>query len=191
MKVVAFNGSGRKNGNTAILINKVFEVLHKEGIETEMVQLAETIVKPCAGCRKCVANQNRRCSIVNDGGNDCIAKMLSADGIIMATPVYFSDVSAQLKALIDRAGYVARANDDMFKHKVGAAVIALRRAGAIGAFDTINRFFMVEQMIVHGAHYFNFAMGRDIGDVEKDAEGLDNLRLVAENMIWLLRKVSG
>ena len=85
---------------------------------------------------------------------------------------------------------MARANDDMFKHKVGAAVIALRRCGAIGAFDTINRFFMVEQMIVHGSHYFNFALGRDIGDVENDAEGLENLRLVAENMVWLLRKVN-
>jgi multimeric flavodoxin WrbA len=166
-------------------------VLNKEGIETEMIQLAEKIVKPCIGCRKCMAKKNRRCSITNDAANECIEKMLSADGIIMATPVYFSDVSAQLKALIDRAGYVARANDDMLKHKVGAAVIAMRRGGAIGAFDTINRFFMVEQMIVHGAHYFNFAMGRDIGDVEKDVEGLGNLRLVAENMIWLLRKVNG
>ena len=189
MKVVAFNGSGRKNGNTAILIDTVFAELHQEGIETEMIQLAEKTIRPCIACRKCIEKQNGRCIFTDDAANECLEKMVAADGIIMATPVYFSDVSAQLKALIDRAGYIARANDDMLKRKVGAAVIAMRRAGAIGAFDTINRFFMVEQMIVPGAHYFNFALGRGIGAVKEDEEGLDQLRLLGRNMAWLMKKL--
>ncbi len=191
MKVIAFNGSGRKNGNTAILINTVFEELNKEGIATEMIQLAEKIVKPCSGCRKCMENKNVRCVITDDAANECIEKMVAADGIILATPVYFANISAQLKAFMDRTGYVARANDDLYKHKVGAGVIALRRGGAVGAFDAINRFFLVEQMIVPGSHYFNFALGRDIGAVEKDEEGLITLRILGKNMAWLLKKLNG
>src|SRR5512143_4034933 len=127
MKVIAFNGSARQDGNKAILVRRVFSELEKEGIETEMVQLAGQPIHGCIACGQCFKNKDRRCAVDNDIVNDCIEKMLAADGIILASPTYFADLTSQTKALIDRAGYVSRANDDMFKRKVGAAVVAVRR----------------------------------------------------------------
>ena len=138
MKVVAFNGSARKDGNTAILVNVVFKELKKAGIKTELVQLSGKKIRGCIACMKCFENQDKRCALKGDVINDCIEKMLEADGIILASPTYFSDVSAEMKALIDRSGFVAKANQDMFRRKVGAAVIAVRRGGAIHALTPSN-----------------------------------------------------
>jgi multimeric flavodoxin WrbA len=121
--------------------------------------------------------------------NDCIAKILAADAVILGSPVYFADVTPEIKALIDRAGLVARANDDMFRRKVGAAVLAVRRGGATHAFDTINHLFFLAQMIVPGSIYWNFAIGRDKGEVENDAEGIRTMTVLGENMAWLLKKL--
>ncbi|MHC4694503.1 MAG: flavodoxin family protein [Planctomycetota bacterium] len=189
MKVIAFNGSARKDGNTAILIKQVFSELEKEGIETEMIQLSGQKIRGCIACYKCFENKDQRCSVKNDVVNDCIEKMLQADGIILASPTYFADVSSELKALIDRAGLVARANNDMFRHKVGAAVVAVRRAGSIHAFDSINHFFLISQMIIPGSSYWNVGIGRKIGDVEKDEEGLETMAALGRNMAWLLKKI--
>lgn len=189
MKVIAFNGSARRNGNTAILIKEVFSELDAEGIATEMVQLAGKTIRGCTACGKCFDNQDKRCAIDNDFANECIEKMVEADGIILASPTYFADVTAEIKALIDRAGYVARANPDMLKRKVGAAVVAVRRAGSIHAFDTLNHFFLISQMIVPGSSYWNIGIGRAIGDVEQDEEGLETMRILGRNMAWLLNKI--
>lgn len=188
MKVIAFNGSARKNGNTAILIREVFSELDAEGIETEMIQLAGKTIRGCTACGKCFENKNNRCAIDNDFANECIEKMVVADGIILASPTYFADVTAEIKALIDRAGYVARANPDLLRRKIGAAVVAVRRAGAIHAFDTLNHFFLISQMIVPGSSYWNIGIGRAIGDVEQDEEGLETMRMLGRNMAWLLKK---
>ncbi|HPJ83175.1 MAG TPA: flavodoxin family protein [Methanothrix sp.] len=190
MKVVAFNGSARKDGNTAILVGRVLEELEKEGIETEMVQLAGEKIRGCTACRGCVENKDRRCTIDDDIVNDCIARMIEADGIIIASPTYFADVSAEMKALIARAGFVARANDELFRRKVGAAVVAVRRAGAIHAFDSINHFFFISQMIVPGSSYWNVGMGWAKGDVLEDEEGLETMRVLGKNMAWLLKKIN-
>jgi multimeric flavodoxin WrbA len=115
--------------------------------------------------------------------------MLGADGIVLASPTYFSDVSSEMKALIDRAGMVSRANEDMLKRKVGAAVVVHRRGGAIHAFDTLNHFFLIGQMIVPGSGYWNFGVGRDVGDVEKDEEGMLTMKQLGQNMAWLLNRV--
>jgi len=189
MKVIAFNGSARKNGNTAILIKEVFSGLKAEGIGTEMIQLAGKTIRGCTACGKCHKNQNKRCAVDNDFANECIDKMVEADGIILASPTYFADVTAEMKALIDRAGYVARANSDMLQRKVGAAVVAVRRAGSIHAFDTLNHFFLISQMIVPGSSYWNIGIGRAIGDVEQDEEGLETMRALGRNMAWLLKKI--
>lgn len=189
MKVVAFNGSARKDGNTAILIRRVFAELEAAGIETEMMQLAGKSIRGCTACGTCKTKQNQRCVIDKDIVNDCIAKMAAADGIILASPVYFADVTAETKALIDRAGYVARANGNMFRRKVGAAIVAARRAGFVHAFDSINHFFLISQMIVPGSIYWNLGVGRAIGDVEQDAEGLETMQILGENMAWLLKKI--
>jgi multimeric flavodoxin WrbA len=191
MKVVAFSGSARKNGNTAILVNHVFRELENEGIRTELFQLAGKKIRGCIACYKCFEKKNRRCSVEKDVVNDCIPMMLEAEGIILASPTYFSDVSSEMKALIDRAGMVSRANEDMLKRKVGAAVAVHRRGGAIHSFDTMNHFFFIGQMIVPGSSYWNFGVGRDIGDVEKDEEGIQTMKQLGQNMAWVLKKLYG
>jgi len=190
MKVTAINGSARKDGNTALLIEHVFAELEKEGIGTELIQLAGRNIKGCDACRRCFASKDRRCKITDDIVNDCIKKMAEADGIILGSPTYFADCTSQMKALIERAGYVSMANDGMFKRKVGAAVVAVRRGGAIHTFDSINHFFAIGQMIIVGSSYWNVGIGREIGEVENDAEGLKTMANLGKNMAWLLKKVA-
>ena len=189
MKVVAFSGSARKDGNTAILINHVFEELKKEGIDTELVQFAGKKIEGCNACRKCFESRDKQCIIKNDIVNECIEKMVEADGIILGSPIYFADITPEIKALVDRAGYVSKANDDMLRRKVGAAVIAVRRAGAIHGFDTLNHFFFISQMIVPGSQYWNIGIGREKGEVENDTEGVQIMRVLGQNMGWLLKKL--
>lgn len=189
MKVVGFNGSARKDGNTAILINYVFGELENAGIETEMVQLSGKDIHGCRACFKCFNNRDGHCAVDNDYLNQCIDRMTQADGIILGSPTYFTDVSAEMKALIDRAGLVAKANADMFKRKIGAAVVAARRAGSVHAFDSINHFFLISQMIVPGSNYWNMGFGLDKGDVEKDTEGINTMKTLGRNMAWLIEKI--
>jgi len=191
MKVVAFNGSARKNGNTAILINYVFQALEEEGINTELVQLSGKKIRGCIACMKCFENKDQRCSVTNDDVNSCIEKMIAADGIILGSPTYFANISTELKALIDRSGMTGIANGRMFKRKVGAAVVAVRRGGSIHAFNAINHFFFIEEMIVPGSVYWNMGFGLDKGDVENDEEGVNTMKVLGENMAWLLKKIHG
>lgn len=189
MKVIAFNGSARKDGNTAMLVNHVFEELNQEGIDTELIQLAGRHPHGCIACYKCFEKKNKRCAVKTDCINECIEKMLEADGIILGSPTYFADVSTEMKALIDRTGMTSRANGDMFKRKVGAAVVAHRRGGAIHVFDTINHFFTIGQMIIVGSSYWNFGVGREKGDVAGDDEGINTMKTLGRNMAWLLKKI--
>jgi multimeric flavodoxin WrbA len=191
MKVVGINGSAQKDGNTAVLINHVLRELENEGIETELIQLSGKQIRGCIVCLKCFQNRDQRCSVTNDALNECLEKMLAADGMILGSPVYFSNVSTEMKALIDRAGFVAKANGDMFQRKVGAAVVAVRRAGSIPTFDAINHFFLISQMIVPGSTYWNMGIGLQKGDVEKDEEGIGIMKTLGQNMAWLLKKVNG
>ena len=189
MKVVAFNGSPRKDGNTATLLKRVLQVLEARGIKTELIQLAGTPLRGCNACRTCLATKNKRCAIEDDNVNEYIQKMLEADGIILGSPVYFSMMTPELKALIDRVGYVARANSDMFRRKVGAAVVSVRRAGAIPTFDAINHFFLISQMIIPGSSYWNIGVGQKKGGVEGDKEGIETMVDLGKNMAWLIKKL--
>lgn len=191
MKVVAFNGSARKDGNTAILIKHVLAELENEGIGTELIQLAGQKIQGCIACYKCWDAKDGRCSVKDDAMNEYIGKMVEADGIILGSPTYFSDVTPQMKALIDRAGFVARANDFFFRRKVGAAIVAVRRAGATHVFDTINHLFLGSEMIVPGSIYWNIGVGRDKGEVEKDEEGIRTMQALGRNMAWLLKRMNG
>jgi len=189
MKVVAFNGSARRKGNTALLLEHVTAELGKADIQTEIVHLAGKSIQGCIACMKCHRSKDRRCTVDTDYMNECIAKMDAADGILLGSPTYFADVSTEMKALIDRAGMVAKANDDMFRRKVGAAVVAVRRAGAIHAFDSMNHFFLISQMIVPGASYWNIGIGLDRGDVAADSEGLQTMVTLGQNMAWLMKRL--
>jgi multimeric flavodoxin WrbA len=189
VKVVAFNGSARKDGNTALLIKRVLQVLEDEGFKTELIQLADEPIRGCNACRVCYETKNRRCVIEDDKVNEYIQKMLEADGIILGSPVYFSMMTPEMKALIDRTGYVARGNSDMFKRKVGAAVVVARRAGAIPTFDAINHFFLIGQMIIPGSSYWNVGIGMKKGEVEGDEEGMKTMEDLGRNMAWLIKKL--
>ncbi|WAC07943.1 MAG: flavodoxin family protein [Thermodesulfobacteriota bacterium] len=188
MKVIAFNSSPRKEGNTNRLINIVFAELEKEGIETEKVWIGGGKIQGCISCRKCIDNKDKRCSVKKDKLNDYIKKMVEAEGIILGSPTYFGSVSAEMKMLIDRAGMVSKANGYLLRRKVGAAVIAARRGGASDTFNTINHFFFLNQMIVPGSIYWNFAFGLHAGEVEKDEEGIMTMKVLGENIAWCLKK---
>ena len=191
MKVVAFNCSPRANGNTAHMIATVLKVLEDHGIETEMIQVGGNDLHGCRACQGCSRNKDMRCVLSDDMLNDCIEKMVSADGIIIGSPTYFSDLTTEAKALIDRAGYVTRANGMVLKHKVGAAVSAVRRAGGICTFDSINHFFSINDMITVGSSYWNVSLSRIPGDYEEDAEGVKTMEDLGESMAWILEKIHG
>ena len=190
MKVVAFNGSPRKNGNTSILINTIFDELKAENIETEMVQLGGNLVRGCSGCRQCAVNQNKRCIFEDDIINDCITKMIEADGIILGSPVYYSNVTTEMKALIDRAGLVTKSNGTLLRNKVGASVVAMRRGGNDHAFNSMNYLFLANEMIIPGSTYWNMGIGKDPGEVLKDEDGIKNMKNLGQKMSWLLKKIN-
>lgn len=190
LKVVAFNGSARKGANTAILLRYVLHELEKEGIETELVELSGATIHGCLACRKCSSRKDGRCSQVDDMGNVYIEKMVKADGILLGSPTYVADVSPEIKALMDRACLVSKSNGGIFRHKVGASVVAVRRAGAMHAFDTLNHFFLISEMIVPGSSYWNIAIGREPGEVEKDEEGVQTMKVLGQNMAWLMTRLA-
>jgi multimeric flavodoxin WrbA len=190
IKVVAFNGSARKGGNTAILLNYVLRELESEGIETELVEMSGAKIHGCLACRECSRKKDRRCAQANDMGNVYIEKMEQADGILLGSPTYVADVSPEMNALMDRACLVSKANGGMFRRKVGAGVVAVRRAGAMHAFDALNHFFLISEMIVPGSSYWNIGVGWEPGEVEKDAEGVQTMKTLGRNMAWLLKKVA-
>jgi multimeric flavodoxin WrbA len=191
MKVIAINGSPRKNGNTAQAIQIVFEELEAEGIETELIQLADKQINHCKECYKCAKNKDYRCGgTPNDDLNEILGKMLEADGIILGSPTFFANVSSSMKALIDRAGLVSKMNENALSRKVGAAVVAVRRQGATDVFSALNYFFLINGMVVPGSSYWNLVIGRDPGDIQKDEEGIQTLRNLGKNMAWLLKKLA-
>lgn len=190
MKVVAFNGSARSGGNTARLLSRALATLETEGVRTELVELGGALAQGCTACRRCWQTKDRRCHGRDDAINACIEKMDTADGILIGSPVYFGDVSPETKALIDRAGYVSRANGDMLARKAGAGVVAVRRAGGMHALDTINHFFLIGQMIVPGSSYWNIGVAGEYGAVDEDEEGLRTMETLGRNMAWLLQRTA-
>ena len=188
MKVIGFNGSPRKDGNTTILINHVFRELEKEGIETELVQLSEKGIHGCIACYKCFENKDRRCAVKDDAVNESIEKILGAQGLILGSPVYFIDVTPEMKALIDRAGFVSLANGRMFRNKVGGTVAAFRRSGAMHAIDSMNHFLLSQEIFLVGRA---IGVGKEKGEVEKDEEGIQLAKSLGQRMAWLLKKLHG
>ena len=187
MKVVAFNGSSRGAGNTKKLLETVLAELSKHGFITDLVDLDATSIMGCRACYECFKKKDKKCVFQDDMANDCIEKMLDADVILIGSPTYFANVSTQIKALIDRVGFVSRANNNMLKGKVGAAVVAVRRAGAINVFNSINNFFLIGEMIVVGSDYWNLGVGLAPNDVENDAEGLETMRKLGVNIATHLK----
>lgn len=187
MKVIGINGSARKDGNTAIIIGKIFDELSNDGIVTELIQLADYDIQPCRGCFACKGRGN--CVFPTDGFVDIFSRMVEADGIILGSPVYSADVSAKMKAFLERGGVVVATNPGLLRRKVGASVAAVRRGGGMTTVDTMNHFMLNKEMIVVGSTYWNMVYGKNIGDVLNDEEGMANMRNLGENMASLLKKL--
>jgi multimeric flavodoxin WrbA len=185
MYALAVNGSPRKEGNTELLLKAVLAELDGADWETEFVKVGGTAIRGCIACEKCFENKDNECSVKKDRFNDIFAKMLKADAIILGSPTYFAAVSADLKALIERAGYVAYANGHAFAGKIGAAVVAVRRGGATHAYDTINHMFQMSRMVIPCSTYWNMGFGLGKGEVLKDEEGLANMRHLGRSIAWL------
>ncbi|MDD2229797.1 MAG: flavodoxin family protein [Candidatus Cloacimonetes bacterium] len=191
MKVLAINSSPRPEGNTKALLQLVCKELNDQGIDTEIYQLGGKLVHGCMACRKCFENQDRKCVITGDCMNELISKVFEADGLIIGSPTYFSNVTTELKAFIDRAGYVTLANGNPLRRKAGAAVVAVRRAGSLPTFDAINHFYFITQMVIPGSSYWNIGIGREQGEVLNDAEGIRTMETLGKNMAWLMHKLNG
>ncbi len=188
MKVIAFNGSAREKGNTHLLLKAVLEQIEANDIKTELIWLGNKPLGGCIACYKCLKHKDKRCH-QEDIINEYLKKMLEADGILLGSPTYFADVSTNMKALIERCGMVARVNGDLLKRKAGAAVVAVRRAGAYHVFSSLNSFFLIGQMIVVGSSYWNLARGKDPGEVKDDSEGMKTMKDLGENMAWLIKRL--
>lgn len=187
MKVVAFNGSPRKDGNTSILIDTVLQELERHGIQTQKIHVGAKQLQGCIGCMKCWEKRDGCCALKNDPLNEWLEIMRDADGIILGSPVYCAGLSGQIKAFMDRASIVACANDHILQRKIGASVVAVRRAGAVQTFGALNLFFSITQMTTVGSTYWNMGYGMEKGEVLQDAEGLQTMRNLALNMAWLLK----
>lgn len=188
MKVLGISGSARKDGNTAIIMNAVLEELKKAGIETELIQFAGAAIQPCRECWACGGGEG--CAVRGDAFCDTFEKVVQADGILLGSPVYSANVSANMQAFLERAAVVADQSPGLLKNKVGAAVAAVRRGGALEAVDTMNHFFLNHEMFVAGSTYWNMVYGQMPGDVRQDQEGLGNMENLGRNMAYLLKKLN-
>lgn len=189
MKVIAFNGSPRKNGNTSNLIDAVFVELEKYGIEAQKIHVGAKQLQGCVACMKCWEKKDGCCALKNDQLNEWAELARGADGIILASPVYCAGLNSQIKALIDRLSMLACANDDMLQRKVGASVVAVRRAGGVQTFSSLNLFFGITQMVTIGSTYWNMGYGMEQGEVKEDLEGMQTMRNLGLNMAWLLQAI--
>ncbi len=185
MKVLALNGSARKNGNTSILIQRILEKLDQAGIKTEVINLCEASIQPCKACFLCTGKGN--CVFHTDRFREIFEKMKQADGLILGSPVYSANISANMQALLERSAVICDLNEGLMKYKVGVSVVSARRGGALNAFDALNHFFLNHEMVVVGSTYWNMAYK----EAFKDKEALANMDNLAQNMIWILRKIKG
>ena len=190
MKVVLINSSPRKEGNTYHCLNMVMEELQAAGIECELIWIGMEKLHGCISCYKCYANKDKKCAVTDDKMNEYIEKLFEADGIILGTPTYVANMTANMKALTERAVFVSGANGGLLKYKVGAAVVAVRRAGATNVFSSLNFFFLISEMIVVGSTYWNLGIGLAPGDVKKDKEGIRTFKNLGKNIAFVLQKLN-
>ena len=192
MKVVVFNGSPRNEGVTHKCLNIVMEELKTAGIEVDYNWIGMDKLQGCISCYRCAQNRDKKCAVKTDKLNDYLEKMLGADGIILGSPTFFADTSARMKALIERAGLVCKVNGDLLKHKAGAAVVAVRRAGATHVFSSLNYFFLINQMFVVGSSYWNLGLNPNVmnpEEINKDKEGIETFKNLGKNFAYLLEKL--
>lgn len=189
MKMLAFNGSPHKEGNTYHAIRLVADELEKEGIETEIVQVGNQAIRGCIACYQCIKNVDERCGLKGDEVNEWIQKMKQADALIFGSPVYYSAINGTMKSFLDRAFFVAGVNGGLLRHKVGASVVAVRRSGGLPTFDQLNHYLSISEMLPVTSNYWNVIHGREPGEALQDGEGVQVMRVLGKNMAWLMKLV--
>jgi multimeric flavodoxin WrbA len=189
MKVLAFNGSPKEEGNTWHAIRMVTAELEKEGIETEIIHVGNKAIRGCIACNKCAKMKNEQCALPGDEVNEWIQKMKQADGILLGSPVHFAAMGGTMKSFLDRTFYVTSMNDGMLRHKVGAAVVAVRRSGGLPAFDQLNNYLLYSEILIPTSNYWNVIHGTRPGEVTRDEEGEQIMRVLGKNMAWLMKLV--
>lgn len=189
MKVVAFNGSPNKEGNTYHAIKLVADELEKESIEVEIIHVGNQVIRGCMACGGCFRNKNEKCVLKDDHLNEWVQKMKEADGIILGSPVHYSGIGGTMKSFLDRAFYVASSNNSMLRHKVGAAVVAVRRSGGVPTFEQLNNYINYSEMLMPTSSYWNVIHGAKAGEALQDGEGVQIMRTLGKNMAWLLKLV--
>lgn len=189
MKVVLINGSARQKGNTAFALNTVEQVLTEQGIQTERIEIGREAIHGCIGCGACMQKMDRTCRFTDDKVNEWIQTMIAADGMVIGSPVYYAGINGALKSFLDRAFFVAAVNGALFRHKVGAGVIAVRRAGSVVALDQLNKYFGISEMVIPTSIYWNEIHGMMPGEAQQDVEGVQCMRVLAGNMAWLLKLI--
>ena len=186
MKVIGIVGSPRKNGNTEILTAHALKAIAEEGLDTELVGLAGLDIKPCNACMAC--KKEEQCSIEDDLF-PIYLKMKEADGIILASPVYYGSATALIKALMERAGYISRQNGEPLSGKVGGPLVVARRAGHNFTLAQLTFWFQVLGLVVPGSTYWNIAFGKEKGDVTSDEEGMETAWNFGKNIAWVVKKL--
>lgn len=187
MKVIAINGSPRKEGNTALALDTMAETLKAEGIEMEVVHVGNQAIRGCLGCGTCARRKDEQCVIKDDALNTIIQQMKTADAIVLGSPVYYAGIAGTMKCFCDRAFYVASANGGWFDGKVGTAVVSARRGGTSSTFAGLNYYLTISKMLVAGSSYWNNVHGGLAGEAEADEEGLQTVRNAARNIAWMLK----
>ncbi len=188
MKIIGFNGSPRKDGNNSALMTYLLNEVEREDVDTELIQLSAKPIHGCIACYRCFENQDQRCAVQTDAANEYIEKMMAAQGIVLGSPSYFQDVTAEMKALVDRAGFVGLANGRMYKNKVGGSLSCFRRSGGMHTIETMNHFFFSNEFVIAGRA---MSVAREKGDVEKDEEGIEAAKTLGRRMAWLVKKLRG
>lgn len=184
MKVLLINGSPRRNGNTSVALNEMVKVFEKEGIETEIIHVGNLAIRGCVGCLECF---NKGRCVFDDIVNETAPKFESCDGLVVGSPVYYAGANATLTAFLTRLFYSTHFDKRM---KVGAAVVAARRGGLSSTFDSLNKFFTISGMPVASGQYWNSIHGRAPGEAEQDTEGLQSMRVLAQNMAFLMKSIA-
>jgi len=187
MKVVAINGSPHKEGNTFQALSIVGKQLADNGIDFEIVHIGNKAIRGCTACGLCAKNKDEKCSMKDDGVNDVIQKMKVADGVLLGSPVYYAGIAGTMKCFLDRAFYVAGSNGGLFRNKVAASVVAVRRTGGSITFDNMNHYLLYSEMMIASSNYWNIIHGRTPGEVLQDAEGVQIMEVLGNNMAWQLR----
>lgn len=189
MKIIAFNGSPHKQGNTAGALEIAKKYFEANSVDFEIIQVGSNPIAGCTGCGWCFRNKNSQCVLGDEIINSSVEKIKSADGIILASPVHYSGIAGNMKSFLDRLYYVCGANGGLMRRKVGASIVAVRRSGGVATFDQLNHYHTISESVIASSNYWNVIHGTAPGEITEDLEGIQTIEILCENILWLLKSI--